>query len=214
MESMAGKSGLLLAILLGAIGAYILAAVDHHEWPVFVLVSLFLIGVALLLIGWWLMSRNPVGAVAFIQWSILATVSAGITLFAVGLWCEELARRHFAPLPSDERDTLIRVSSLAISAFIGFFFASRITDPLSFAFPAGQTKYIFKKAFGNQVASGGSDHYNALYEDDIASPSISGWGRKARKGRAQILATPARQSAPAPPPNDAPAPAPRPEAPK
>jgi hypothetical protein len=184
MESIAGKSLSLFVSFVAALIVYFLVGIQHHCWPLILLGSLFIVGIALLATGWAIMSRHPVQAVALIECSIIATVSLATSLIALALWGEEVARRDLSLLPPAARDTLIPMVVLLIGVATSFVLVKRGNA----IFPAGQTKLAFKRKFCNKLAQG-SVEYEAVFEDNVSgSLSTQGWGLCARIVRARVLA--------------------------
>jgi hypothetical protein len=184
MESIAGKSLSLFGSFVAALIVYFLVAIQHRYWPLILLGSFFIVGIALLAAGWAIMGSHPVQAVALVECSIIATVSLATSVIALALWLEEVARRDLALLPPAARDTLIPTVVLLIGVATSFVLVKRGNA----IFPAGQTKLAFKSKFRNRLAQG-SAGYETVFADYVSgSLSTQGWGLCARIVRARVLA--------------------------
>jgi hypothetical protein len=184
MESTAGKSLSLFGSFVAAVIIYILVAIQHRCWPLTLLGSLFILGIALLAAGWVIMSQRPVQAVALIECSIIATVSLATSLIALALWGEEVARSDLAMLPPAVRDTLVPSVVMLIGVATSFVLRNKV----NVIFPAGQTKLAFKRKFRDRLAQG-STEYEAVFDDYVSGTlSTQGWGLCARIVRARVLA--------------------------
>lgn len=208
MESTASKALWLLLALVAAPFVYILAVVDHHCWPFVVLGSMFLVGLAFLVVGWCIMPRYPVQAVFAIQASALATVSFTTAVIVLGLWGEELARRHFEFLPDAQKEILNTLIPTVIAAVIGFLVIGKFEEQVNILVPAGQTKRAFAMAFSKKLTQG-SKEYEAVFDDHVSGVShTTGWGLRARIERAKVLVSLASPAPAPPPPPPPPAPPP------
>jgi hypothetical protein len=212
MESTASKAIWLLLALVAAPFVYVIAVIDHHCWPFVILGSMLVVGWAFLAVGWLIMPRYPVQAVFAIQGSALATVSFTTAVIVLGLWGEELARRHFEFLPDAQKEILNTLIPTVIAALIGFLLINKFEEQVNILVPAGQTKRAFAKAFSKKLTQG-SKEYEAVFDDHVSGVShTTGWGMRARIARAKVLvklASPPPEPSPAPEPPPPPAPPPQ-----
>ncbi|WP_326546494.1 hypothetical protein QGN32_23215 [Mycolicibacterium sp. ND9-15] len=187
----------LLLAVVAAPFVYVIGVIDHRCWPFVVLGAMFLVGLAFLVAGRCAMGGYPVQAVFAIQFSALATVAVTTAVIVLGLWGEEVARRHFEFLPAAQQEPLDMVIGTAIAAVIAFLLINRFDEQLNALVPAGQTRRGFEKAFSKKLTVG-SQEYQAVFEDHVTGVSHShGWALRARVERAKVLA---RLTTPPPPP--------------